>query len=202
MSSTFRAIRATLNLTSLSNDCGISVPTVRRWLSLLQSSYIIFLLQPYYKNFGKRLTKSPKLYFYDTGLACSLLGIESPEQLNTHYLRGGLFESFIVTEIIKHLYNSGRRPHIYFWQEAGRNEIDCIIEKANELLAVEIKASQTMSKDFFKTLRLWNELTKLPTSNNFIVYAGLENEQWPGGMVISWQLLPDMLNTQFAKISA
>jgi len=146
------------------------------------------------------VTKSPKLYFYDTGLACSLLGIESAAQIDTHYLRGGLFESFIIAEISKHLYNTGRRPRIYFWQEAGRNEIDCIIEKAQELIAVEIKASKTISKNFFTVLHSWNELSQSTASNNFIVYAGLENEQWPGGMVVSWQKMSEMLDKQFEKL--
>ena len=190
----------TLDLTSLSNDCGISVPTVRRWLSLLQSSYIIFLLQPYYKNFGKRKTKSPKLYFYDTGLACSFLNIEKPAQLANHYLRGGLFESFIISEIIKFLYNTGRRPKIYFWQEAGRTEIDCIIEKADEFIAIEIKASATSSKDFFKGLEIWNQIAQCDSKNNFVVYTGKETERWPGGMFINWQQLPDMLEKQFGKL--
>lgn len=189
-----------LDLTSLSNDCGISVPTVRRWLSLLQTSYVLFLLQPYYKNFGKRLMKSPKLYFYDTGLACSLLGIESYTQINTHYLRGGLFESFIISEIVKHMYNVGRRPRVYFWQESGKNEVDCVIEKVDGLVPIEIKASQTISKDYFKSLCYLNELTKSKSSDNYVIYSGLENQTWPMGTVISWQKIPEMLNAQFSKL--
>ncbi len=110
------------------------------------------------------------------------------------------FKSFIISEISKYLYNTGRRPKIYFSQEPGRNEIDCIIEKANELIAIEIKASATSSKDFFKVLTSWSKLTKSAPTNNFVVYTGLENEQWPGGTVISWQKLPDMLEKQFGKL--
>ena len=185
-------IGQTLDFTSLSDNCGISVPTVKRWLSLLQASYVLFLLQPYHNNFGKRLTKSPKLYFYDTGLACALLGIESETQLATHYLRGGLFESFIIADIIKELYNQAERPHVYFWQETGTNEIDCIIEKADKRYAVEIKSGQTISKNFFKTLRSWSTFAQTPTTHNFLVYTGTQTQPWPDGTVIGWLNISDL----------
>ena len=182
-----------LNLTSLSNDVGVSVSTIRSWLSLLEASYIIFLLQPYYKNFGKRLIKSPKLYFYDTGLACSLLGITSQLQLNTHYLRGSLFESYIISEICKQSYNKGHRPRIFFWQESHKNEIDCLIEQASTLFPIEIKASQTISQSFFTGLEYWNKLTSTEPKDNALIYAGEENQRWPQGQVISWQKISDLL---------
>lgn len=183
-----------LNLTSLSNDCGVTVPTVRAWLSLLEASYIVFLLQPYYKNFGKRLIKSPKLYFFDTGLACSLLGITSEIQLHTHYLRGGLFESFVVSEIFKQIYNEGYKPRVFFWQESHKKEIDCLVEKGTTLLPIEIKASQTVSKNFFNGLEYWYELNKQETPSGFLIYTGKENQKWPKGTVVSWQSISDIFD--------
>jgi len=118
-----------LNVQSLANDCGISNTTAHGWLSILQTSYLLFLVQPHFGNYSKRLIKSPKLYFYDTGVLCSLLGIESSQDLFTHYSRGGIFESFIFSELLKEFYNKGRQPHIYFWRDSAGHEVDCIIEK-------------------------------------------------------------------------
>jgi len=186
-------IGQTLSLTSLSNDCGISLPTVKSWLSLLESSYIIFLLQPYYENLGKRVMKSPKLYFYDTGLACSLLSINSELQLSTHYLRGGLFESFIISDLFKQFYNKGHRPKIYFWQESHRSEIDCLVFKEDKIIPVEIKAGQTINQDFFKGLEMWAELTGTKPFDRYIVYGGPEDQTWPKAQVISWQNISDFI---------
>ena len=130
--------------------------------------------------------------FYDTGLACALLGIESPEQLATHYLRGGLFESLVISDIIKQQYNDTQRPHVYFWQEPSTNEINCIVEKADKKLAIEIKASKTMSKSFFKTLRSWSAFSSSPTTHNFLVYTGTQNEIWPDAQVVSWMHISDI----------
>ena len=126
-----------LNLTSLSNDCGISVNTARSWISILEASYIIFLLQPHHKNFSKRLIKSPKLYFYDPGLASYLLGIESPKMLFQHYLRGGLFESMVLCNLMKQRFNAGKTSNLYFWRDKTGLEVDCLIEKADGLVPIE-----------------------------------------------------------------
>ena len=176
-----------LNITSLCNDTGIDYATARSWLSLLESSYIIFLLQPHHKNFGKRLIKSPKLYFYDSGLACSLLGITSEQQLFTHYLRGNIFESYIISDLMKQYYNNALRPHLYFWRDSHGNEIDCIVEKADHLIPIEIKASQTSNKMFFKNIIYWNKLTQNSTDHNYVIYAGNENQTWKHGKIISWK---------------
>ena len=127
-----------LNLSSLASDCGIAVNTAKSWLSLLDASYITFSLYPHYKNFSKRLVKHPKLYFYDTGFACSLLKITA-DQLPMHYLRGGLFESFIISELCKAFYNKGHRPPLYFWRDQSGAEIDCLIEQGTKLTPIEIK---------------------------------------------------------------
>ena len=143
-----------LNLSSLANDAGITVNTAKAWLSLLKSSYIIYLLQPYYRNFNKRIIKSPKLYFYDTGVASSLLRITDPTMLSSHYLYGALFENLVITEIIKSQVHRGKRPSVYYWRESNGVEIDCIIERGgNTIDALEIKAGQTFSADYLRNLR-------------------------------------------------
>lgn len=142
-----------LNLSSLANDTGISVNTAKSWLSLLESSFILYQLKPWYKNFNKRLIKSPKLYFYDTGLACSLLKINNASMLQTHYLYGALYENFIISEIRKAYYHAGMAPSIYYWRESNGTEIDCIIEKGtNSIMAIEIKGGATFNKDYLKNL--------------------------------------------------
>jgi len=176
-----------LNLSSLANDCGISPNTVKEWLSLLEASYIIFLLQPYYKNFSKRLIKSPKLYFYDTGVACNLLGISTAEQYSVHYLKGGLFESMVISELIKQQYNYGTVPQTYFWRDQSGHEIDCIIEKGIETLAIEIKAGMTITSSFFDSLQYWQKLAKIPSSNNFLIYGGTEQQYRKYGNVYGWK---------------
>jgi predicted AAA+ superfamily ATPase len=176
-----------LNITALANDCGIPFRTVDRWLSLLQASYIIVLLQPYYKNYSKRLVKTPKLYFFDTGLACSLLGIESEEQVRTHYLKGGLVENLIIADLFKQYYNTARPPHVYFWRDNHGNEVDCIIEKGGMVFPIEIKAGQTVSSSYFSGLNFWNEIAKNDPAQSLVVYTGKEDQKRSLGNVFSWQ---------------
>lgn len=161
-----------LNLASLANDCGITVATAQAWLSLLETSYIVFQLQPYHKNFNKRLIKSPKLYFYDTGLACSLLSIENATQVNTHYLHGELFENWVIVEYIKQLYNQAKNPALYFWRDSNGNEIDLLAETAEGIEAFEIKSSATMNTDHFKGLKRWQELSGTLPAQSHVVYGG------------------------------
>jgi len=176
-----------LNLNSLANDCGISPNTVKSWISVLEAGYIIFLLQPHYKNFNKRLVKMPKLYFIDTGLASSLLEIRPESQLSTHYLRGALFENFILSEFIKKRYNSGLRNNCYFWRDNKGVEIDCIIENGKKLTPVEIKSSNTFNQDFFKHLNYWNKLSDNSGENSFVIYGGELNRNMKEGVLLSWQ---------------
>ncbi len=176
-----------LNIASLATDCGIDQRTVKAWLSVLEASYIIFRLEPHYKNFSKRLVKTPKLFFYDTGLACALLEIKSVSMVHDHYLRGGLVESLIVSELFKQYYNHGDRPHnVFFWRNQSGNEIDCVITKNNRLVPIEIKASTTLVSDFFKGLAYWHELTG-EGEPGYIIYGGLENQRRLSDYVISWQ---------------
>lgn len=176
-----------LNISSLANDCGVSVNTARAWLSLLEASFIIFLAQPHFKNFSKRLIKAPKIYFYDTGLACSLLRITSPEQVLTHYLRGGLFESFILAEMHKYFCNRGMRPPLYFWRDKAGHEVDVIVEYANRLVPVEIKAGRTIDSAYFDELRYWNGLAGTDGSENIVIYGGDDNQVRAAGRVVSWR---------------
>lgn len=176
-----------LSLNSIANDCGVSVNTAKAWLSILEASYIVFLIRPYHKNYSKRLTKSPKIYFYDPGIACNLLGIVSPEQVATHYLRGGIFESMIIANYLKHTYNLGQQPAIYFWQNKTGHEVDCLIEQGPQLWAIEIKAGMTMQPNFFDGLRYFQEVAQQDKKHSIVVYGG--NETYKSGhygSIYSW----------------
>jgi predicted AAA+ superfamily ATPase len=175
-----------LNLNSLANDCGISPNTTKSWISVLETSFIIFLLQPHYRNFNKRIVKTPKLYFYDTGLACSLLEIRTENQLSTHYLRGALFENLILAEFIKKRFNKGLRNNCYFWRDNKGIEIDCIVENGDKLIPVEIKSADTYNKDFFKNLNYWNNLSDNPVENSFVIYGGDSSRDTKEGNLLSW----------------
>lgn len=161
-----------MNYSSLANDCGIAVSTAQSWISLLEASYIAFLLPPDYVNFSKRLIKSPKLYFYDTGLACALLEIKTEKQLNEHYLRGGLFENLVILEKIKALFNNGEKSNVSFWRDSKGNEVDLIETDGERKKAIEIKSGKTFSADYFKGLRKWQELSQTPPDDSCVVYAG------------------------------
>lgn len=184
-----------LNLTSLGDDCGITTNTVISWLSLLECSYIVFRLQPHYKNFSKRLIKSPKLYFYDTGLACSLLGITSEQELSTHYMRGNLFESFVLSEFMKYQFNKDQRPNIYFWRDSQGHEIDGVIERASDLIPVEIKAGKTINTSFFDGLNYWNDLAASNVEKSFLIYGGLEKYTRKGINILGWRNLQDVFKS-------
>src|SRR5690606_24767470 len=138
-----------VNFQSLANDTGVSPNTIKSWLSVLEASYIVYLHKPHFKNINKQLIKTPKLYFYDTGLACSLLQIQSEEQLYSHYLVGGLFENFVLNEMNKVYLNKGLKPSFYFWQNKDKKEIDIILDKGKEVFPFEVKVAQTKNTHFF-----------------------------------------------------
>lgn len=162
-----------LNKSSLANDCGISVPTADSWLSILESSYILFLLKPDHKNYSKRLVKSPKLYFYDTGLACSLLEIKTPAQMNTHYLRGNLFENMVISDFMKNDYNKGIiEPSVSFWRDSIGNEVDLIHRDGDREDAYEIKSAETFNESFLKGLKYWSKLAGPDASKLHLIYGG------------------------------
>lgn len=169
-------IGALFNASELASEIGISSNTITSWLSILQASYIITLLPPYYKNTRKRLTKTPKLYFTDTGLACSLLGIETPAQLSRDKMRGALFENFVVTEALKYRFNLGKESNLYFYRDSNQNEIDLLINNSTGIYGIEIKSSMTYNSSFEKGLKKMEELIDEPIQGKAIVYAGaLEN---------------------------
>lgn len=178
-----------LNYAGLANDAGISPNTAKAWISILESSYILYRLQPYHRNFNKRLVKSAKLYFYDTGVACSLLGIKSQDQVTTHYLKGSLFENLILNEFIKRFYNRGENRQPYYWQDSRGREIDCVLEDGNKLTAIEIKSGKTLSESYFDTLQYWQSLTEIPDHQEFVVYGGDQSMRTKAGELISWREL-------------
>jgi len=156
----------------------------------LETSFVAFLLPPYYRNFNKRLLKTPKLYFYDTGLACSLLGIRSASELENHPMRGPLFENFIVVESMKQFLNQGQRPNCYYWRDNTGHEIDLLIEHASRIFPIEIKSSQTLKTDFFKNLEFFQKISETPPEQSFLLYAGRENQTRNLGHARSWDNFP------------
>ncbi len=177
-----------LNLTSLSNDCGVDQKTVAAWLSILQSSFIIYLLKPYHNNFNKRIIKSPKLYFYDTGVASSLLGISNAKQIAAHALKGFLFENMIVSELLKERLNAGLQDNLYYWRDKTGNEVDILIDKAGKLTVMELKAGETVSPDFFSGLNYFSSLHSFPVQK-LLVYGGKETQERSGGVTVkSWNV--------------
>jgi len=174
-----------LNLTSLAVETGVDTKTIQSWIGILESSFIIYLLRPHYKNFNKTLVKRPKVYFYDTGLVCSLLGIITVGQLLQHPLRGSLFECLIVTELLKKRTNAGKQINLYYWRDKTGHEVDVIVDNGTSLLPLEIKAGKTINSEFFKSLTYWNKLSAEQSA--FIVYAGTQEEDRSNGIsVINW----------------
>jgi uncharacterized protein len=176
-----------LNFTSLANDCSISPNTAKSWMAVLQASYIVYLLKPYFKNFNKRIIKTPKLYFYDAGLAARLLGIEREKQLVNHACRGALFETLIVGELLKKRYNAGQPSNLYFWRDRTGNEIDILLDKGSQLLPVEIKSGLTINQSYFKGLRKWVELAGTDAGKPYLIYAGNNNQKRLTVSVLSWR---------------
>ncbi len=176
-----------LNMSSLAADCGISTMTVKRWLSILEASYIVLLLRSHQKSFRKRLVKAPKLYFLDSGLLCYLLRIRNSGDLSIHALRGAVFESWVISELLKAFYNGGLEPDIYFWRDSTGREIDVIIDLGKELLPIEIKSGQTVVGDFFKGLDYWRSLPGQENCSSTLVYGGNASYARRNTKVISWQ---------------
>ena len=161
-----------LDLSSLSSDANISVNTVKSWLSLLEASYILYFVQPYSGNVNRRLIKSPKLYFYDTGLVCSLLNIEQEKQLDTFYLRGNLFENFVFSELLKKRFNAGLPANYHFFRDSKGVEIDCVQELPEGIRLIEIKSSSTLSDDHIRNLMTLKKL--FSKTEDYVIYAGQE----------------------------
>ncbi|MDD3711411.1 MAG: ATP-binding protein [Patescibacteria group bacterium] len=181
-----------LNYSSLASDAGIDQRTAKEWLSILEASFVIFLLKPYYKNFSKRVVKMPKIYFYDTGLLCFLLGISNKEDLNRHYLKGGIFESFVISNFFKNRYNQGLEPNIYYWRDKTGNEVDVIIESGKGAVPIEIKSGQTIGSDYFNGLRYYNKISKEDNNKFFVVYSGEKKQERSYGTIIPWSNLVEL----------
>ena len=175
-----------LNLTSLANDCSISPNTAKSWLNVLEASYIIYLLRPHHKNFNKRLIKTPKLYFYDVGLASRLLGIEKREQLINHSARGSLFESWVVSELLKNRYNLGQPSNLFFWRDRTGNEVDVLLDYGTYLNPVEIKSGSTVNESFFKGLKYWLNLAEQESGSAYLIYAGYKSQNRNQIQVLPW----------------
>lgn len=178
-----------LNASSLGNDAGIDHTTVRRWLSILETSFLITLLRPHHRNFGKRLIKSPKLYFLDPGLLCSLLGIRRAEDLRVHASRGAVFETFVLAELIKAYAHRGRRPPLFFWRDSAGHEVDFLCERGEQLLAIESKSGETAPESFFEGLSWWRRLLDEPEAPALLLYGGDEAFTHRGIAARSWRSL-------------
>jgi len=178
-----------LNFSSLGNECGVDFKTAQAWLSVLETSYVVFRLPPYHRNFNKRLVKQPKLYFYDTGLVCALLGIESHEQLETHYLRGALFENGVILEEVKKEFHAGKRPRLFFWRDHRGREIDLIQETAQGMHATEIKSGATVQESHFETLRWFAGTAGDSLIKKRLVYGGERNSARGDIDIVSWRSL-------------
>lgn len=175
-----------LNLSSLANDCGITHNTAKAWISVLEASYIVHLLPPHHQNFNKRLVKTPKLYFLDTGLATWLLGIQNSEQLTTHVQRGALFESWVISELLKTRYNAGETSNLYFWRDRSGHEVDLLIDHGIHLSPLEIKSGQTINKDYFKGLEYWKNLAGDNTGKAWLIYGGGSRQIRSDVTVLPW----------------
>ena len=175
-----------LNSSALGSEVGVSHNTIREWLSVLEASYLIFRLQPFHANLGKRLVKTPKLYFVDVGLACHLLGIRAQSQLNGHPLRGALFENLIIAEALKQRLHAGRDNNLLFYRDQVGNEVDLVAEESSQLHAIEIKSGQTIASDFFKNLNRFGKLTGKVASST-LVYGGEEKQLRSEHTVVPWR---------------
>ncbi|MFQ3576856.1 MAG: ATP-binding protein [Cytophagales bacterium] len=176
-----------LNLNALANECGVSQPTAKSWMSVLETSYIVYQLQPYYTNFNKRITKSPKLYFYDTGLLCFLLKINDADAVRTSVHKGALFENYVITEFIKQNQHRHKLNEFWFWRDAVGHEVDLIWQQSEKLNLVEIKASETIIPGMFDGMAYYEKLKPEIVASKTLVHAGLFNQQRTAGEVKSWK---------------
>lgn len=176
-----------LNLNEIGNSAGIDHKTAKRWVSVLETSFIIYLVQPHHVNFNKRLVKTPKLYFYDTGLACNLLGIDEEKQIIHHWAKGALFENFVINEVLKERLNRGIKPQVYFWRDNTGNEVDLLIQEKAKTKAIEIKSSKTYNPSFFKGLIYYSNLSKIKKEDCFLVYTGGNELKTTNGELLNWK---------------
>lgn len=179
-----------INYTTISNAIGVSQPTAKKWISLLETSGLLFTLHPHYRNFKKRVVKTPKLFFTDTGILAFLLSIRKPDELMGHPLWGNIFETFIISELYKRVYHTGEKPPFYFWRDKTGNEIDLLVEVGSTLLPIEIKASKTISRGLKSNISAWLRLDGNPSSKGLIIYRGntISGKNAPVGVLPWWCL--------------
>jgi len=183
-----------LNMNSLAVELGVDQKTITAWISLLESSFILFRLAPHHKNFNKRVVKMPKLYFIDTGVACTLLGIQTIQHLETHPLRGNIFENFCVSELMKTKSNFQLTENLFFWRDNTGHEIDLLIDDQSQLTPIEIKSGQTIHDNFFEGLRKWRKIGGNP--KGFLIYGGDNTqERSDGTTVLSWRKIDGAIGT-------
>lgn len=185
-----------LNLAALAADCGITHNTARAWISVLEASYIVFLLPPHHRNFGKRLVKTPKLYFYDTGLAAALAGVQSPRELALGSMRGALFETWVVGEFLKRRCHFGLAPELYYWRDSNGREIDLLIDHGSEQLPLEAKAGATIAGDSFDSIARFIEWSK--AAHGALIYAGDQGQRRGSVEVYSWRDIAGATQSLFA----
>lgn len=178
-----------LNLTALGADCGVSAVTAREWLSVLEASYLAIRLPPYHRNFGKRLVKTPKLYFLDAGLMGWLLGIRDPASLETHASRGALFETWVVSELVKQRLNAGQPADLYFWRDHVGHEVDVLYETPQGLQAVEIKSGSTFATDWLQAAQKWRALAGDQALPPILIFGGEEAYEREACRVVGWRRL-------------
>jgi uncharacterized protein len=187
-----------LNVSDLAVQTGITRATAEGWLSILEASYIIFLLRPYHNNYGKRVTKSPKIYFFDTGLVCSLLGMKTKRDIEVSAFRGHIFENLIIVDLYKQCCNKGIEPPLYFWRDKnGRIEIDCLVDVVNEQVPIEIKSGETLVDHYFDGIVRWYDLVTSYDKKGIVVYGGELHQNRKKGKVISWKTSGMLMNNWF-----
>ncbi len=181
-----------VNYTSIGNDTGVDQKTILSWFGILEASFIAFRLQPFYNNLGKRLTQMPKLYFYDTGLCCSLLEFETESHVNTHPLRGALFENLIILELLKTRFNNGQRSNLFYWRDRTGNEIDVLLDQSGQVVPIEIKTAATFTTDFVKGINYWKKINP-EVRNAYVVYTG-KNNALDNTQILNWKDIDEIKN--------
>ncbi len=181
-----------VNYTSIGNDTGVDQKTILSWFGILEASFIAFRLQPFYNNLGKRLTQMPKLYFYDTGLCCSLLEFETESHVNTHPLRGALFENLIILELLKTRFNNGQRSNLFYWRDRTGNEIDVLLDQSGQVVPIEIKTAATFTTDFVKGINYWKKINP-EVRNAYVVYTG-KNNALENTQILNWKDIDEIKN--------
>lgn len=183
-----------VNLSSLANDCGINHNTAKSWLGVLEASYVVFFVRPHHANFGKRLVKSPKLYFSDVGLAAHLLDIQNSHHVDTHPLKGFLFENFVVAELLKERFNRGLGNNLYFFRDNVGNEVDILLDYGTKVQPIEIKLGKTINEDFFKGLRYYKKISLKTATNPVLIYGGADDQLREDCRVISYRKIASLIS--------